>query len=45
MKASDTPALTQGLISILGMRTAISPGQWQPWTAVSAQPSWQSRRA
>ena len=27
---------THGLASTLRMRTAISPGQWQPWTAVSA---------
>ena len=27
---------THGLASTLRMRTAMSPGQWQPWTAVSA---------
>ena len=27
------------------MRTAISSGQWQPWTAVSALLVWHSRRA
>ena len=26
---------THGLTSTLRMRTAISPGQWQPWTTVS----------
>ena len=31
---TQTP--THGLASTLRMRTAISPGQWQPWTAVSA---------
>ena len=25
----------RGMASTLRMRTAISPGQWQPWTAVS----------
>ena len=27
---------THGLASTLRMRKAISPGQWQSWTAVSA---------
>ena len=26
----------RGMASTLRMRTAISPEQWQPWTAVSA---------
>ena len=26
----------RGMASTLRMRTAISPGQWQPWTAVSS---------
>ena len=29
-------AQLRGMASTLSMRTAISPGQWQPWTAVSS---------
>ena len=29
--------LLRGMASTLRMRTTISPGQWQPWTAVSKQ--------
>ena len=29
-------AQLRGMASTLRMRTAISPGQWQPWTAVSS---------
>ena len=29
-------AQLRGMTSTLRMRTAISPGQWQPWTAVSS---------
>ena len=40
IKASDTlehqPTVWDGLASTLRMRTIILPGQWQPWTAVSA---------
>ena len=32
-RSTHTP--THGLASTSRMRTAISPGQWQPWTAVS----------
>ena len=35
LKAGGTHTPTHGLASTSRMRTAISPWQWQPWTAVS----------
>jgi len=35
LKARGKHTPTHGLASTSRMRTAISPGQWQPWTAVS----------
>ena len=36
LQARNTHTPTHGLASTSRMRTAISPGQLQPWTAVSA---------
>ena len=35
IEARGTHTPTHGLATISRMRTAISPGQWQPWTVVS----------
>ena len=35
LKTRGTHTPTHGLASPSHMRTTISPGQWQPWTAVS----------